>query len=78
MCTNLLKAIHSETAYDEVHEFTSTFALDNEVISTSAESNPSVFSVTNILPLKDILHITREYILGRNHINAVNVINVLL
>ena len=32
----------SETASDQVHEATSTSTVDNEVISTPAESNPSV------------------------------------
>ena len=36
------KASISETASDQVHEATSTSTVDNEVISTPAESNPSV------------------------------------
>ena len=36
------KASISETTSDQVHEATSTSTVDNEVISTPAESNPSV------------------------------------
>ena len=45
----------SETASDQVHEATSTSTVDNEVISTPAESNPSV-PVPNLVQVKDIIH----------------------